>query len=119
MQSHPICRPRANDWLTPPAIDTCAPMSGPFSFAEFIAIRRDLIRNDRESEACPAAPGADTECVRQIAQVMILGCAFCVFARPARAKSPSAEPPSASASATASDAERAPAMAPAAADAEG
>src|SRR5260370_37915338 len=37
MQSQPICRPRASDWLTPPAIETCAPISGRFSFLEAIA----------------------------------------------------------------------------------
>src|SRR5437868_6003873 len=37
MQSQPICRPRASDWLTPPAIDKCAPISGRFSFLEAIA----------------------------------------------------------------------------------
>src|SRR5260370_14561411 len=37
MQSQPICRPRACDWLTPPAIDTCATISGRFSFLEAIA----------------------------------------------------------------------------------
>jgi hypothetical protein len=30
MQSQPICRPRASDWLTPPAIETCAPINGRF-----------------------------------------------------------------------------------------
>src|ERR1700681_3300766 len=39
IQSQPICRPRASDWLTPPAIDTCAPINGRFSCSETIAVR--------------------------------------------------------------------------------
>src|SRR6185437_6733608 len=44
--------------------------------ARLVRRRRDLIRNVRESEACPRSAGADTDLVRRRTELIILCCAL-------------------------------------------